>query len=195
MNDARQHGKGRDTHRGPEKQHRLKKRSPGRKEAGLMKKNPSQPPPQHERRHHPRHRHRHGTGQPPLQNIEAKFQAHHEHVKGQPELRDGKQIALGVAPGLGGIPRKKPALPLRQHQSEEGGSEQHPGDHFRHHLRLAQARGDGPDHAADGENDRQLKKKMDGELQVVHRAHRISRSPLRSPSPEYFFRWKLQRFC
>ena len=59
-------------------------------------------------------------------------------------------------------------LRFRPEQTEERWSEQHAGDHLRYDLRLAKAQSDRADEPAEQKNDRELKKKLDGKMQVGH---------------------------
>src|SRR5919197_262164 len=60
--------------------------------------------------------------------------------------------------------------PFRPQQTEERRSEQYAGQHFRYHLRLAKPRSDASHKPAEKKNDGKLKKKVNGESQVVHGA-------------------------
>jgi hypothetical protein len=59
-------------------------------------------------------------------------------------------------------------LRLRPDQTEKGRPEQHTGQHFRHHLWLAEAHSDGAHQPAEKENDGELEEKLGGEMCVDH---------------------------
>src|SRR5256885_6688666 len=46
--------------------------------------------------------------------------------------------------------------------------EQHPGQHFRHDLRLPESKRDGTHQPAEQEDHGELEEKLDGEMDVVH---------------------------
>jgi hypothetical protein len=59
-------------------------------------------------------------------------------------------------------------LRLWPEQTKKRWSEKDAGDHFRYDLWLAEARGDYSYDPAEQENNRKLKKELNGEMQVVH---------------------------
>ena len=139
-----------------------------------MKENPRQPRAKDERREHPRGGNGEGAFEALGHDVHAEFHADDEHVERQPELRRGEEIALRVARGLCAVPREKPRLGVRREQPEKRRAEQHAGDHFRHHLRLAKARGHRPDQPAEKQDDGELEKELDGEVEVVHAVARTA---------------------
>lgn len=59
-------------------------------------------------------------------------------------------------------------LRVRPEPTKKRRSEQHAGQHLGHDLRLAESRSDRSYDPAENENNRKLKKKLNGEMQVVH---------------------------
>ena len=59
-------------------------------------------------------------------------------------------------------------LRVRPEQTEKRRPEQHAGQHFRHHLRLAEAQSDRAHQPAEQKNDGELKEKLNGKMHVVH---------------------------
>jgi hypothetical protein len=101
-------------------------------------------------------------------DIDSEFHPHNKHVKSETKLRRRKKITLRVAHLLRAVPREEPMLRFRPKQTEERRPEQYAGQHFRHHLRLAKPRSNIPHKPTEKKNDGKLKKKMNGETQVVH---------------------------
>jgi hypothetical protein len=63
---------------------------------------------------------------------------------------------------------EKPKLRLRPEQAEKRRSEQHASQHFCNHLRLAETHRDGANEPTEKEDDGELEKKLNGEMQIVH---------------------------
>jgi hypothetical protein len=101
-----------------------------------------------------------------MDDVHPEFHADDEHVQGEPELGDGKQIALSVAGELFWIPGEKPSLQFREEQAKERGAQQHPGDHFRHDLGLAAPGGHYANHPTRHEDDGELEEELDGEVGI-----------------------------
>ena len=99
-------------------------------------------------------------------NVEAKFHPHDKHVQGQPQLRHRVDVALRVA-GFG-VPGKNGSLQFRKKQAQQGRSQTDPGNHFRHHLRLAEATSHDADDAAGGQNDSDLQEEIFCKQRIFH---------------------------
>jgi hypothetical protein len=59
-------------------------------------------------------------------------------------------------------------LQIRRKEPEERRAEQHSGDHLGNDLRLAKSLGDEPNGTADPQNNRDLEKKLDSKVKVLH---------------------------
>lgn len=84
-----------------------------------------------------------------LDDVDAEFHADDEHVEGEAELGGWKEVALGVAGLLGGVPGEDGALDFWEEESEKGGAEEDACDHFCYDLWLAEACGDASDEPAE----------------------------------------------
>ncbi len=103
-----------------------------------------------------------------LDDVDSEFQANDKHVEGQAQLRCRKQIRGGVSGFLGWIPRENAGLPFGGQQTEDAWSQANARDHLGDHLRLAKSFRDDSHDATSGQNDGDLEKELDGEIEVIH---------------------------
>jgi hypothetical protein len=179
--DPRQHREGGDRHRRAHEQRRLPDPDVGGEQRQPVHQAPGEESAKGERGRDSRPGDEDRALQPLADELEIELEADQEHVEDEPDLRqtvDDRQALLGKQLGM---------QPGRQ-QTEQRWPEQHAGDHLGDHLRLAERPHQPADQTAARQDDGELQKQRDGQLEVGHgappRTRRGKVGDYRTPPPE-----------